>query len=95
MSLAFARMSSACHLYVLVCHPYVTRHARMYSCVIRMSLVCTRILSVYHSYLVLPQTRINKHASERNFLIKKTFENFKFSSPLPPTVGFKDVSAIN
>ena len=35
------RMSSICHLYVLVCHPHVTR---MYACV-------TRMLLVYHLYV--------------------------------------------
>ena len=44
------RMSSACHSYVLVCHPYVTR---MYSYVIRMSLVCTCMSFVCHSYILL------------------------------------------
>ena len=42
------RMSSVCHSYVLVCHPYITR---MYSYVIRMSLVCTCMASVCHSYV--------------------------------------------
>ena len=44
MSVLFTRISSVCHLYVLVCHsyvlvchPYVTR---MYSYVICMSLIC-------------------------------------------------------
>ena len=44
------RMPSVCHLYVLVCHPYVTC---MYSYVIRMSLVCTRMSSVCHSYVLV------------------------------------------
>ena len=44
-------MSSVSHSYVLVCHLYVTR---MYLCVIRMSLVCTYLLSVCHLYVVLP-----------------------------------------
>ena len=42
-------MPSVCHLHVLVCHPYVTR---MYSYIIRISLVCARILSVCHSYVI-------------------------------------------
>ena len=33
--------------YVLVCHPYFTR---IYSYVIRISLVCTRVSSVCHSH---------------------------------------------
>ena len=41
------RMSSVCHSYVLVSHPFVTR---MYSYVILMSLV---ISSVYHSYVLV------------------------------------------
>ena len=59
---SFDRMSSACHPHVPVCDAYVTR---MYSYVIRMSLVChpyvTRMYSmssvcrsyvlVYHSYV--------------------------------------------
>ena len=53
-------MSSVCYSHVRVCHAYVTR---MYSHVIRMSLVCTlchpyvtritRMLSVCHSYVLL------------------------------------------
>ena len=39
-------MSSVCHSYVLLCHPYVTK----------MSLICTRMSSVCHSYVVLPWT---------------------------------------
>ena len=37
-------------LYVLLCHPYVTR---LYSYIIRMSLVCTRIPSICHSYVLV------------------------------------------
>ena len=44
------RMSSVCHLYVLVCHPYVTR---MYLHVIHMSLICTRMPPVCYSYLLV------------------------------------------
>ena len=43
------RMSSVFHSYVLVCHPYVSR---MYSYVIRVSLVCTRMSSACHSYVL-------------------------------------------
>ena len=43
------RMSSACHSHVPVCDAYVTR---IYSYVIRMSLVCTRMSSVCHSYVI-------------------------------------------
>ena len=42
MSLICTSMSSVCHSYVLVCHTYVTR---MYSFVICMSLVYTRMQS--------------------------------------------------
>ena len=49
-SLVCTRISSVCHLYVLVCNPYVTR---MYSHVIRMSIVCTRMSSVCHSYVLV------------------------------------------
>ena len=45
---------TACHPYVIrmsfVCHPYVTR---MYSYVIRMSLVCTHVSFVCHSYVLV------------------------------------------
>ena len=37
MSLVYTRIPYVCYSYVLVCHPYVTR---LYSYVIRMSLVC-------------------------------------------------------
>ena len=47
MLLVYTCMSSVCHLYVLVCHPYVTG---MYSYVIRLSLVCTCMSLVCHSY---------------------------------------------
>ena len=50
ISLVCTRMSPVCHLYVLVCHPCVTR---MYSYVTRMSLVCTRMSSVCHSYVLV------------------------------------------
>ena len=40
-------MSSVCHSYVLVCHPYATR---MDSYVICMSLVCTHMSFVCQSY---------------------------------------------
>ena len=53
MSLVYTRISSVCHSYVLVCHPYVTC---MYLHVIRMSLVCTRMSPVCHSSVVLPWT---------------------------------------
>ena len=43
-------MSLACHSYVRVCHPYITR---MCSCVIRLSLVCTCMSSAYHSYVLI------------------------------------------
>ena len=62
------RMSFACHPYVtrisLVCHPYVTR---MYSYVIRMSLVCTRMSSVCHSY-VLYVTRMSLACTRMSFV---------------------------
>ena len=44
------RLSSACHSHVPVCDAYVTR---IYSYVIRMSLVCTRMSSVCHSYVLV------------------------------------------
>ena len=50
MPVVCTRMSSACHSYVLVCHPYITH---MYSYVIRMSLACTRMSSVCHSYVLV------------------------------------------
>ena len=63
-------MSSVCHLYVLVCHsyvlvsrPYVTR---MYSHVIRMSLVCTRMSSICHLYVLVCHpyaTRMYSHVT--------------------------------
>ena len=46
-------MSSVGHSYVLMCHPYVTH---MYLCVICMSLVCTRMSSLCHLYVVSPWT---------------------------------------
>ena len=48
VSVVFTRMSSVCHLYILVCHPYVTR---MYSYVIYMSLVCTLYVTRMYSYV--------------------------------------------
>ena len=42
--------TSVCHSHVLVCHQYVTR---IYSNTIRMSLVCTRISFVFHSYVLV------------------------------------------
>ena len=43
-------MSFVCHSYVLVCQSYVTR---LYSYVIRMSLVGTRMSFVCHSYVLV------------------------------------------
>ena len=37
-------------MYVLLCHPYVTR---MYSYVILMSFICTRMSSIWHSYVLV------------------------------------------
>ena len=54
-------MSSVCYSYVLVCHSHVTR---MYSYVIRISLLCTRMSSVCHSYVLvchLYVTRMYSH----------------------------------
>ena len=45
-----SRMSPVCHSSVPVCHSYVTR---MYSYVIRMSLVCTCMSSVCHPYALV------------------------------------------
>ena len=42
------RMPFVCHSYVLACHPYVPP---IYSYVIRMSVVCTRMSSVCLTYL--------------------------------------------
>ena len=50
MSLVCTRILSVCHVYVLVCYPYVTR---LYSYVIRMSRVCTRMSSICHSYVLV------------------------------------------
>ena len=44
------RMLLVCLSYVLVCHPNVTR---MYSYVIRMSLVCTRMSYVCQEYVLI------------------------------------------
>ena len=44
------RMSSVCHSFVLVSHPYITL---MYSYFIHMLLVCTRMSSVCHSYVLV------------------------------------------
>ena len=43
-------MPFVCHSYVLVFHPYVTR---MYSNVIRMLLVFTRMSSLCHLYVLV------------------------------------------
>ena len=55
------RMSSVYHLHIPLCHAYVTC---VYSYVIRMSLVCTRMSSVCHSYVVLPWTSFEAFNSE-------------------------------
>ena len=44
------RISSVCDTYVLACYLHITR---MYSYVIRMSLVCTHMSSVCHSYVLV------------------------------------------
>ena len=43
-------MTFVCHSYVLVCHPYFTP---MYSHVIRMVVLRTRMSSVSHSYVLV------------------------------------------
>ena len=55
-------------LYVLVCHLYVTR---MYSCVIRMSLVCTRML------LVCYVTRMYSHVIRMSLVCGFTMNHVK------------------
>ena len=41
-------MTFLCHPYALVCRPYVTRYVtRMYSYIIRMSLVCSFTMNPY------------------------------------------------
>ena len=49
MSFIFTHMTFQCHSYILIFHPYLSR---MYSHVIRMSLVRTRMASVCHSYVI-------------------------------------------
>ena len=39
-----------CHSYILICHPYVTR---IYSHVIRMPFVCSRMSFACHSYVLV------------------------------------------
>ena len=50
-------ISFVCHLYVLVCHSFVTRMQLyiicIYSHVIFMSLLCTHMSSVCHSYVLV------------------------------------------
>ena len=55
MSVVFTRMSSVCHSYVLLCHPYVTC---IYSNAICMSTVCTRMSSVCHTYVRVSHSHI-------------------------------------
>ena len=57
MSLVCTGISSVCRSYVLVCHPYFfffflsAYFTRIYSYIICMSLVCTRMSSVCHPYV--------------------------------------------
>ena len=60
-------MSSVSHLYALVCHPYVTS---MFSYIIRVSLVCTRMSSICHSYVLVchpyvTRKRFSMNSSDR------------------------------
>ena len=66
MSLVCTRMSSVSHSYVLEYHPYVTR---MYSYVIRMSLVCGFTMNIY-------VTRLVKHIFDIKTKIKKQLPRF-------------------
>ena len=85
------RLSLICRLYLLGCNPYVTR---MYSYVILMSLVCTRMLSVctrmysyvtrlwfYHEPCQIPQSA-QKYFYRRVqyifFLISRYFKLTKY-----------------
>ena len=55
-------MTFVCQLYVLVlCHLYVTR---MYSYIVRMSLVCTCMSSVCHSYVLIGHLYITRMYSD-------------------------------
>ena len=57
MSLVCSRMSSLCHSYVFVCHPFVTR---MYSYVILLLLVCICMTSFYYSYFLACHTYVTR-----------------------------------
>ena len=50
-------MSLIYHSYVLVCHPFVTN---IYSCIVRMALVCTCVSSVCHSYVLVCHPHITR-----------------------------------
>ena len=50
ISVVYTRMSSVCHLCVLLCHSCVTH---VYSYIIHMSHICTRMSSVCHLYILV------------------------------------------
>ena len=63
-ALIFSLYVLACHSYVSRMYPYVTRMysyvTRMYSYVIRMSLVCTHVSSVSHSYALVCHLHVTR-----------------------------------
>ena len=71
-------MSFVCHSYILVCHPYVTR---MYSYVIRMSLVCPSYVLVchHHSFVLVCHpyvTRMYSYAIRMSLVCGFTMNRF-------------------
>ena len=87
------RMSSVCHSYVLVFHPYVTC---LYSYVIRISLLCTRMSSVRHLYVpqlvrgvIPPLFQVTRPPSLTRF---PPFQNSKMS---PPSIGLSEKQVLN
>ena len=65
--------SYAIHMspYVLVCHPYVTRmhSSACRSYVIRISLVCNRMLSVCHSYALACHPYVTRMSVYHSFVL--------------------------
>ena len=62
-----------------VCHPYVTR---MYSYVIRVSLVCTRMSPVCHSYVLVYHpyvTRMYSYVIRMSLVCGSTINHVKLS----------------
>ena len=89
MSFACTRMSSVCHLYLLVYHPYVTP---MYSYVIRMLLVCG--FTMNHTFYISTYSLENIYGNRwavllQNVTLAVLLQYLEIFLSIPPSNTFR------